>query len=95
VKVCQVCGYHSSGVLQEKKKLKTAVLEDKHFCYFVALYFKENLGEEEQVLSAVFLSLDTSLSWELASNQSSSLITSFLLCDIFCNLLISSWHFLL
>lgn len=76
-----------------EEKFRTVVLEDKHFHYISVLYFKENPGEEERVLSAIFFSLDTSPSWELASNQSSPLITSFLLCDIFCNLLFSSWHF--
>jgi len=60
MKVCQVCRYHYSSVLQQNKKFRAVVLEDKHFHYFSVLYFKENPGEEEQMLSAVLFSLDTS-----------------------------------
>jgi len=55
-------------VFQQKKKFRT-VLEGKHFHYMSVLCFKENPGEEKHVLSAVFVSLDTSPSWELEATN--------------------------
>lgn len=51
-----------------EKKFRT-VLEGKHFHYMSVLCFKENPGEEKHVLSAVFVSLDTSPSWELEATN--------------------------
>lgn len=73
---CAMCVDNILQVCCGRKKIENCCCKRwKHFHYFSTFHIKENPGEEKQILSVVFISLDILPWWESASNQCSPLIT--------------------